>query len=117
MAKLTTADRNAMPASQFALPGGRFPIPDAGHAVAAKARATQGVNNGTLSPAQKATVDAKANAKLHPRDHALTMASADHLHRQGYIGATQHQSIRNQAQSKMDAHKATAPAFGALAPR
>jgi hypothetical protein len=57
-------------------------------------------------------------AAVHPRTHALTMASASHLHAHGYIGAAQHQSIRNQAQAKMDAHKAQAPAvFGSLAPR
>lgn len=119
MAKLTTGERNALPASQFALPGGRFPIPDSSHAIDAKARATQGVNAGTLSPAERVIVDRKANAKLgqqHPRVHALSMASADHLHRQGYIGQQQHQSIRGQAQARMDAHKAQAPVFGALAP-
>lgn len=54
----------------------------------------------------------------HPRTHALTMASASHLHSHGYISGAQHQSIRAQAQAKMDAHKAQGPAvFGALAPR
>jgi hypothetical protein len=114
MAKLTTADRNAMPWGQFALPGGRYPIPDASHAANAKARASQQYNAGNLSAAQKAVVDRKADAKLgHPRTHALTMASADHLHREGYIGSAQHQSIRGQAQAKMDAHKA-GRTFGSL---
>ena len=120
MAKLTTPERNAMPASEFALPGGRFPIPDRSHAANAKARATQGYNAGTLSASQKATVDRKADAKLgvkdgdaHPRVHALSMASADHLHKQGYIGPAQHQSIRGQAQAKMGARKA-GRTFGSL---
>lgn len=54
----------------------------------------------------------------HVRTHALSMASASHLHSQGYISGAQHQSIRGQAQAKMDAAKAASPAvFGALAPR
>ena len=62
--KLTTAMRKAIPASKFALPGGRFPVEDRAHAANAKARATQGVNAGTLSPAQAATVRRKANKVL-----------------------------------------------------
>ena len=57
MAQLTAADRNAMPQSQFALPGGRYPIPDASHAANAKARATQQYNAGSLSADQRAVVD------------------------------------------------------------
>lgn len=113
MAKLTTADRDAMPASQFALPGGRYPVPDASHAANAKARAAQQYNSGNLSAGQKATVDRKADAKLHPREHSLAMASADHLHRAGYISSQQHQSIRAKAAVKMDAHK-QGRTFGSL---
>ena len=64
MAKLTTAQRKAMPADQFALPGGRFPVEDKPHARNALARASQGVNAGTLSPGEAATVRRKANAVL-----------------------------------------------------
>jgi len=64
MAVLTTDARNKLKSSTFALPGWRFPIPDRAHAANAKARATQGVKAGTLSPAQAATVRRKANAKL-----------------------------------------------------
>lgn len=64
MAKLTTKQRKAMPQSEYALPGKRFPVNDKAHAANAKARATQGVKAGTLSQSQKATVDAKANAVL-----------------------------------------------------
>ena len=49
MAKLTAAARKEIPASKFALPGGRFPVEDRNHAANAKARATQGVKAGTLS--------------------------------------------------------------------
>lgn len=64
MAKLTTAARKKIPASKFALPGGRYPVEDKPHAANAKARATQMENRGLLSPAEKATVDAKANRVL-----------------------------------------------------
>lgn len=66
--KLTAAARQAMPASEFALPGkgegpkgagaGSYPIPDPAHARAALSRVSA---NGT--PAEKATVRAKVHAK------------------------------------------------------
>lgn len=58
MAKLTTADRNALPKADFALPGGRYPIPDRSHAANALARVS---GNGTT--AEKAEVRAKVHAK------------------------------------------------------
>ena len=57
--------RNNLPASDFGLPGEKkFPMPDASHAANAKARATQMVNAGQLSPSSKAKIDAKANKVL-----------------------------------------------------
>ncbi len=38
---LTAAERHALPKSDFALPGGRYPIPDRNHAANAKARVSQ----------------------------------------------------------------------------
>jgi len=64
MAKLTAAARKAIPASKFALPGGRYPIENRSHAANAKARATQQVAKGGLSSAQAATIRRKANAVL-----------------------------------------------------
>jgi hypothetical protein len=64
MAKLTTHARNKMPASTFAGPGRSYPVPDKSHAANAKARATQQVKAGNLSPSAKATIDAKANRVL-----------------------------------------------------
>ncbi len=65
MAILTTAKRKKIPKSEFGLPGKKmFPMPDREHAANAKARSTQGVNKGTLSPAQKSKIDAKANKIL-----------------------------------------------------
>lgn len=65
MAKLIAATRNALPKSEFGLPGSRkFPMPDKSHAANGKARATQGVALGTLSPSSAAKIRAKANAML-----------------------------------------------------
>lgn len=72
MAKLSTAQRDKMPAKEFAGPGRSYPIPDASHAANAKARATQAVKAGRMSGSEKASIDAKANAKLgkSPSKHA-----------------------------------------------
>jgi hypothetical protein len=64
MAKLTTAARKKIPASKFALPGGRYPVEDKAHARDAKARASQQLRKGNLSAAEKAKVDRKADAVL-----------------------------------------------------
>jgi len=59
MAKLTTKARNALSTSTFALPGRRYPIPDASHARNALARAAQ-----HASPAEEAKIRAKVHAKF-----------------------------------------------------
>ena len=71
MAKLTTKQRNALPEGKFGIVdsrgNGHYPMPDASHAANAKARATQMVNAGKLSPSAEATIDAKANRVLNTR--------------------------------------------------
>ena len=62
--KLDTEARKAIPASKFALPGRRFPIEDRAHAANAKARATQGVERGTLSESDAEKIRRKANRML-----------------------------------------------------
>lgn len=64
MSKLTAAQRRALPRSEFALPGGRFPIHNASHAEAALSGASRAYNAGNISAAEKATVIRKAKAKL-----------------------------------------------------
>lgn len=65
MSKLKTSTRNTLPTSKFGLPGVRkYPMPDASHAVNAKARATQMVSKGKLSPMQATKIRAKANRIL-----------------------------------------------------
>lgn len=62
--KLTTAERNALPASAFALPGRRYPIPDASHARNALARASEMFKKGLLTKKEHDTVVRKAQAVL-----------------------------------------------------
>lgn len=65
MAKLTSKSRNSLAKSEFGMPASRkYPMPDKSHAANAKARATQMVNAGKLSPSTKATIVAKANKIL-----------------------------------------------------
>ena len=65
MSKLTTAKKNAEPASDFGLPKERkYPMPDKAHAQNAKARASKAEHQGKLSAADKKKVDAKADKIL-----------------------------------------------------
>jgi hypothetical protein len=69
MAKLTASARNAMPKSEFALPGkgdgpkgkgsGSYPIPDAAHARAALSRGAQ-----HASPDELATIKRKVHERF-----------------------------------------------------
>jgi hypothetical protein len=61
---LTAARRDQMPASQFALPGQRFPIPDQEHARLALSGASRAENTGNITPEQAAIVRAKASRML-----------------------------------------------------
>jgi hypothetical protein len=66
--KLTAQRKNSLPSTAFALPAERkFPIQDAQHAANAKARATQGVESGTLSKSDAAKVRAKAKKVLNEK--------------------------------------------------
>lgn len=64
MAKLTAKARKALPASKFAGPGRSYPVEDRAHAANAKARATQQVAKGNLSPSAAAKIRAAANKVL-----------------------------------------------------
>lgn len=72
---LTAKARKRVPTKSFGLPSkaksagakaksGNYPMPDRAHAANAKARATQMVRKGKLSPAAAAQIRAKANRKL-----------------------------------------------------
>jgi hypothetical protein len=56
--RLTAAERHALPAKEFALPGERYPINDESHARNALARVSQ-----FGSPAEKERVRAKVHRK------------------------------------------------------
>ena len=64
MAKLTAAQRHALPKSKFAGPGESYPVDTKGRAVAAKGRATQAVEAGRMSASSAAKIKAKANRVL-----------------------------------------------------
>lgn len=64
MAKLTTKRRKALPTKDFAGPGRSYPVNDRAHAANAKARATQMVAKGKLSPSAASKIKAKANRVL-----------------------------------------------------
>lgn len=65
MAKLTTEKRKELPKTTFGLPEERkYPMPDKSHAANAKARATQQYEEGNLSAAKRAIINAKANEIL-----------------------------------------------------
>ena len=69
MAELTTKARNRLKPSTFGLPGKQaYPMPDKAHAANAKARATQMVAKGKLSPADAAKIRHKANSILGETD-------------------------------------------------
>lgn len=59
MAKLNAAMRRALKPSQFALPGGRYPIPDESHARNALARGSQ-----NATPSEQATIARKVHEKF-----------------------------------------------------
>ena len=64
MSKLTAAQRNTLPDEAFALPGRRYPIPDATHARDALARASEMLHNGHLTQEEYDTIHQKAENVL-----------------------------------------------------
>lgn len=65
MSKLITNQRKNIPTNKFGLPGSRkYPMPDKSHTANAKARATQMVNKGKLSPASAKRIKAMASQIL-----------------------------------------------------
>ncbi len=65
MAKLSPGKRESLPSSNFGLPGERkYPMPDESHARNAKARAAQQEKEGSITSAQKKTIDRKADRML-----------------------------------------------------
>ena len=67
MGKLTSKERKNLPRKDFAGPDRSFPVEDKGHAVAAKARATQAVKAGRMSSSERERIDAMADKVLGKR--------------------------------------------------
>lgn len=69
MAVLSTKTRKREADSTFGLPDQRkYPMPDKGHAANAKARVSQGLAKGTITPADAAKVRHKADVVLGETD-------------------------------------------------
>lgn len=65
MAELSGKKRSNLKDKTFGLPDEhKYPMPDKSHAANAKARASQQVKKGNLTPAEKAKIDRKANKVL-----------------------------------------------------
>jgi hypothetical protein len=64
MAKLDAAARKKMPKKEFAGPKKSFPVNDKNHARLAISGATRSENAGNISPAEAASIKAKARKKL-----------------------------------------------------
>lgn len=63
MAKLTSAARKALPAKDFAMGKGHYPIEDPEHGRKAIQLGARSVKAGNLSPASYAKIKAKVHAK------------------------------------------------------
>lgn len=77
MAKLTGKTRSEIPDDEFAGPDRTFPIPDDDHAEAAIMDAPAAEAAGSITGAERSTIDKKAHAKLdkHPTRIAIRKAS------------------------------------------
>lgn len=65
MGTLSAKQRKKLPSSDFGLPAEhKYPMPDKSHARNAKARASQQVAKGNITPSQEKRIDAKANKVL-----------------------------------------------------
>lgn len=70
MGKLNAERRNALAPSEFGLPKTRqYPVEDAGHAVAAKSRASHAEKIGHISSEQENQIDRKADKVLGHGGH------------------------------------------------
>lgn len=65
MATLSTAARDRLPTSAFALSGRRFPIPDQPHAIAAKRLAGRSLAAGNITQPEYNRVQSRADRMLH----------------------------------------------------
>lgn len=122
MADLTPSKRRAMPQSDFAMAGKRFPISDPEHARLAIGGATRSEHAGNISPATGDRIKAEARAKLGKKPdinthHALSIGGAHHMLKAGHINKAQHGHIVKSARAAMASGKKAKPMpFGSLAP-
>jgi hypothetical protein len=77
MSKLSASSRKSLSGKEFAGPDRSFPIEDADHAKAAILDAPAAERAGSITAAERETIDRKAEAKLdkHPTRIAIRKAS------------------------------------------
>ena len=77
MTRLTADARKKIPTDEFAGPGRSFPIEDKSHAEAAIHDAPIAEEHGSITAAERETIDKRAKAKLdkHPTRVAIRKAS------------------------------------------
>lgn len=116
MADLTPSKRAAMPQSQFAMAGKRFPMNDAEHQRLAVSGATRSEHAGNISPSTADKIKSEARAKLQ-QHHALSIGGAHHMLKAGHISPAQHGHIVISAKAGIASGKKAKPMpFGSLAP-
>lgn len=82
---MKASQRNALPASKFALPAERkYPVDTHNRAANAKARASEMENQGRISPSTEAKIDAKANRVLHKGGRSMHGDGANGSHFSGH---------------------------------
>src|SRR5580692_8522341 len=109
MAKLTAAKRNKLSSKTFGMPASRkYPMPDRAHAANAKARATQMVEKGKLSPSSAAKIRSKANKLLgetemkHHTKHEEKKHHSEHHVKKHH--AAKHEGHKSGHHHEMKAH-------------
>ena len=108
MAKLSSKHRNSLSKSEFGMPGSRkYPMPDRSHAANAKARATQMVEKGKLSPSSAAKIRAKAN-KILGESNMKHKKEAHHSkhHESSHHAKKHHAAMRKHHKSLAKIHAA-----------
>lgn len=78
MGHLDAAARNRLPSSDFGLPKQReYPMEDRGHAIDAKARASEEESKGRITPGQEQQIDNRADRVIDHSKPSTEQSRAD----------------------------------------
>jgi hypothetical protein len=103
MAKLSTASRSKLSSKSFGMPKSRkYPMPDRSHAANAKARATQMVEKGKLSPSSAAKIKAKANKILGEKEMKHKSEKKHHVEKKHHT--KKHETHKSEHHHAMKTH-------------